>query len=518
MRTIQSKILLVVIAALLVITALVTTIAVTITHEIMHTDADRILNNVSQKEAAQINDMLNDFIQSANIMEHYAKHMLRSAEALKDEDYLNEYMLNVRYLFDEVALNTAGTTAYYLCFSPEVTGGVTTGFYSKFKDNGVYELTKEEFATLDLFNAKFIQECGFDVVGSGNTWLQPRKSTFAPDDTVVSYLAPLYKDNTFVGFLGFNMDFNYLLGLVNDITVYDSGHAILLSGDKNICYNPSENTSIDEEYAEATAPLKNGMNLELRAAYRDIQKGIRPMLTNIITAFLIVFTLALLYTFWVTHKIVTPLKKLTAAAATISSGVQDVDLIVDSKDEVGILSRVLSDTYDKIREYSTYINALAYRDSLTGIKNSTAYTEVIEALDKEINLSNPEFGVLVADINNLKKTNDTYGHDVGNELIIHTAKILTDTFKTSSTYRIGGDEFVVILRGKDLERHRALIERMDSTFSDDYVTVHDESVSVSIARGVAVFSADIDRVYTDVFAKADQAMYMNKESMKLVRS
>ena len=176
------------------------------------------------------------------------------------------------------------------------------------------------------------------------------------------------------------------------------------------------------------------------------------------------------------------------------------------------------DVDGKIVEYSTYINALAYRDSLTGIKNSTAYTEVIEALDKEINLSNPEFGVLVADINNLKKTNDTYGHDVGNELIIHTAKILTDTFKTSSTYRIGGDEFVVILRGKDLERHRALIERMDSTFSDDYVTVHDESVSVSIARGVAVFSADIDRVYTDVFAKADQAMYMNKESMKLVRS
>jgi diguanylate cyclase (GGDEF)-like protein len=83
---------------------------------------------------------------------------------------------------------------------------------------------------------------------------------------------------------------------------------------------------------------------------------------------------------------------------------------------------------------------------------------------------------------------------------------------------MGGDEFVVILKGKDLERHRALIERMDSTFSDAYVTVHDESVSVSIARGVAVFSADIDRVYTDVFAKADQAMYMNKESMKLVRS
>ena len=513
MKTIKSKILFVVITALIVITALVTSIAVGITHEIMHRDADRILNNASQKEAAHINDMLNDFMQSAAIMEHYATHELSSVDALKEETYLEAYTLEIRHLFDEVALNTAGTTAYYLCFSPDVTGGVTTGFYSKFKDNGLYELTKEEFAELDLFNAKFIKECGFNVIEAGSTWLQPRKSTFAPDDTVVSYLAPIYKNNTFVGFLGFNMDFNFLLDLVNKISVYDSGCALLLSGNKEICYNLTENVKF-EDYTEATTVLKNGMNLELRAEYEDIQSGIRPMLNYIIIAFLSVLLLAILYTFWVTNRIVSPLKKLTSAAATISSGLQDVNLIVDSKDEIGILSRVLNDAYAKIREYSTYINALAYRDSLTGIKNSTAYTEAIEEINKEINLGNPSFGVIVADINNLKKTNDTYGHDVGNDLIVHTSRILTDTFKTSSVYRIGGDEFVVVLRGKDLERHHALIEKMEESFSADYITVNEEIVPVSIARGVSVFDPAIDCIYTDVFVKADQAMYMNKEDMR----
>lgn len=514
MKTIQSKILFVVITALIVITALVTCVAVSITHEIMHRDADRILKNVSQKEAAQINDMLNDFMQSSAIMEHFATHELRSAGELEDISYLEEYTQAVRHLFDEVALNTAGTTAYYLCFSPEVTGGVTTGFYSKFKDDGLYELSKEEFAELDLFNAEFIKQCGFDVIDSDNTWLKPRKSTFAPDDTVVSYLAPIYKDNTFVGFLGFNMDFDFLLDLVNTITVYDSGRALLLDGDKEICYNPSNNTEIADDYAESTTSLKNGMCLELRASYKDIQSGIRPMLTYIVGAFLIVLFFAILYTFWVTYRIVAPLKKLTAAAGSISSGVQDVNLVVDSKDEIGILSRVLNDTYGKIREYSTYINALAYRDSLTGIKNSTAYTEAIAEINKEINLSNPSFGVMVADINNLKKTNDTYGHDVGNELIVHSSRILTDIFKTSSVYRIGGDEFVVVLRGKDLEKHHSLIEKMDAAFSAEYISVNDETVPVSIARGVAVFDPSIDRIYTDVFAKADHAMYMNKEDMK----
>jgi len=517
MKTIQGKILFVVITALIVITAIVSSIAVGVTHKIMHTDADRILKNVSQKEAAYINDMLNDFMQSAAIMEHFALHELHNPEDLKDSTYLDEYTQEIRHLFDEVARNTAGTTAYYLCFSPKVTGGSTTGFYSKYKDNGVYELSKEEFAELDLFNARFIKECGFDVIGSGNTWLQPRKSTFAPDDTVVSYLAPIYKDDTFVGFLGFNMDFNYLLGLVNEITVYDSGHALLLSGDKQTCYNPVEDIHISKDYTEATTALKNGMNLELRAAYQDIQSGIRPMLNYIISAFLIVLVLAIIYTFWVTHKIVTPLKKLTAAAGSISSGVQDVNLTVDSNDEIGILSNVLSETYGKFREYSAYINTLAYRDSLTGIKNSTAYTESISELNKEINLGNPSFGVLVADINNLKKTNDTYGHDIGNELIVHASRILTDIFKTSSVYRIGGDEFVVVLKGKDLERHRTLIEKMDAALSADYLTVNDEIVPISVARGVALFDPLIDQVYTDVFTKADHAMYMNKIDMKSAR-
>ena len=57
MKSIQSKILIVVISGLLVITAAVSAIAVNMTHEIMHKDADRILNNVTQKEAAYINDV-----------------------------------------------------------------------------------------------------------------------------------------------------------------------------------------------------------------------------------------------------------------------------------------------------------------------------------------------------------------------------------------------------------------------------------------------------------------------------
>jgi len=234
-------------------------------------------------------------------------------------------------------------------------------------------------------------------------------------------------------------------------------------------------------------------------------------------AFIVVLILSIIYTVIVTRRIVHPLKQLTYVAEKISTGMNEEDLgtiPIRSKDEVGTLSRVLVRTYDKIQEYTAYINALAYRDSLTGIKNSTAYTEAVKKLNQDINCNNPKFGVLVADINNLKKTNDQFGHDIGNELIIHTAKILTDIFKTSSIFRIGGDEFAIILKDKDYDNNRILLEQMDEACSKDFITVCENRIPVSIARGVSLFNSDIDRVYEDVFAKADHAMYLHKDKCK----
>ena len=94
MKSIKGKILTVVIAGLLVITAVVSMIAVNMTHEIMHKDADRILNTLALKEAAYINDVLGDVSKSAAIMEHYALGEIQSLDQLADlkfrEDYLSK--------------------------------------------------------------------------------------------------------------------------------------------------------------------------------------------------------------------------------------------------------------------------------------------------------------------------------------------------------------------------------------------------------------------------------------------
>lgn len=511
MKSIKSKILTVVISGLLVITAVVTLIAVNMTHGIMHKDADRILNNATQKEAAYINDLLGDVTKSAAIMQHYAASELSSAEQLKDPEFLEKYLRGMRAFFTEIALNTGGAEGFFLCVDPRYSSEMT-GFYNVLSPEGVTEMP---FSEQEVYEGNLELYYGI-VEAKEAVWLEPY---FYPgyDKELISYATPFHVGSELVGVVGLDVDFDYLTDKVEEISVYEKGYASLLSGSGETTHTAVPKGDSSNPHTKATASLLNGMTLVLRADYQDIQSDIHPMLGKIVIAFLIVLLLSIVYTVTVTIRIVKPLKELTSVAEEISEGVSEEQLSrfpVNSKDEVGTLSRVLKSAYGRLVEYTAYINALAYRDSLTGLKNSTAYSEAIAGINSEINCGSPSFGVVVVDINNLKRTNDKYGHDIGNDLIKHSAGIIAETFRTSAVFRIGGDEFVIIVRGKDLENYRALLERLDEACAQDYITVCENRLPVSLARGVAIYDPSIDHVYDDVFAKADHAMYLHKNEKK----
>ena len=518
MKSIQSKILLVVIAGLLVITAVVSSIAVTMMHEVIHKDADRILQNVCQKEAAKINDVLGDVEKSAAIMEHYAMMSLGRVEDLHDEAKRDTYIENAKTMFREIALNTQSIDGFFFRLAPEVSTGLSGFFYMPDAEGGLVSMPITDLSNKTASDAAVWYHA--PIQAGGALWLDPYVHS-GHQGQIISYVIPLYIQGKLIGVLGFNMDFDSLKERIASVDVYEHGYALLLSHDRATVYTENDRADVEETeshlYTKAASALLNGMHLELRADYQDIQKDIRPMMTRIVLAFLVVLAGSIVYTVFVTHRIVKPLKQLTAAADNFAAGSVEAERLVvpvDSKDEIGTLSRVLVSAYEKIREYTAYINVLAYKDSLTGVKNTTAYREAVEELEREILRGNPTFGVLVADINNLKATNDRYGHDVGNELIIHTAKILSETFKHSPVFRIGGDEFVILLRDRDYEHYPKLIEQMDEEFAKDFVTALDHTIPVSVARGIAVFDPRVDSVYKDVFGKADHAMYMHKEEHK----
>ena len=168
----------------------------------------------------------------------------------------------------------------------------------------------------------------------------------------------------------------------------------------------------------------------------------------------------------------------------------------------------------KIREEASIAYEKARRDGLTGIKNKTAYTEFENKLNRQIQSGEGvEFAIAICDVNGLKEINDTRGHIVGDEYIKAASRLVCDTFRHSPVFRVGGDEFVAILRGGDFE----IREKLQNSFAET-VKQNAADGKVVMACGISIYDKTCDQSVTDVFKRADALMYQNKVSLKGVRA
>lgn len=155
---------------------------------------------------------------------------------------------------------------------------------------------------------------------------------------------------------------------------------------------------------------------------------------------------------------------------------------------------------------------IAYQDALTHMKSKAAYDAKIAELDRKIVNGNAEFAIVMVDLNNLKKVNDTYGHEHGNEYIIGACDIISDVYKHSPVYRVGGDEFVMILQGRDYENRAALFEDMTRQFAEAWKDEKKQPWErFSAASGMSEYSGAEGETVTQVFRRADERMYQNKK-------
>ena len=157
-----------------------------------------------------------------------------------------------------------------------------------------------------------------------------------------------------------------------------------------------------------------------------------------------------------------------------------------------------------------HVRDLANKDPLTGVKSKLAFREKEAELDKLI--VSGELGDLslaVLDVNGLKHINDTYGHKAGDAYILSASRLICEIFLHSPVYRIGGDEFAVILTGHDRECREELVSNFNKAVEDN---LSDGGVVVSI--GFSDYHADKDQNLHDVFVRADELMYKRKQQLK----
>ena len=155
----------------------------------------------------------------------------------------------------------------------------------------------------------------------------------------------------------------------------------------------------------------------------------------------------------------------------------------------------------------------AYRDSLTGVGSKAAYTKKVDQLINQIKNGLQDFAVVMVDMNNLKYINDDFGHEAGDLYIKGCCHLICDAYKHSPVFRIGGDEFVVILQGQDYERRAEITEELRSAYEEAFDSDKDPWLRYSAAVGLAEYSAR-ENTYDLVFKRADHAMYAEKKMFK----
>lgn len=496
------------------------------------------MNLTCQEKAQELNSILGRIEQSTEVMAVLALNYVNSVEALKDEAYRATCIEHLTEAGYNIVDNTKGAIGIYIRLNPEI-AGPTEGFYWLVSNqSGKIEL--EANTNITQYSEDDLEHVGwyYRPIEAGKAiWMDPYVN-MNTKRTIVSYAMPIYKENQLLGVVGMDIDWTYITGLVDEIKVFDTGYAFLADENFNISYSKEFETGTNvsgfseelkyikkEELIQsnrvyelefngraktaAFTLLSNGKIMAVIAPNDEINADFKALVLRVVglaltTGFVFVFI-----TIQIARTIIRPLKELDKAAQDIAHGNLDVDLNIRSSDEVGTLAQSLKETAQQLKVKISYINGLAYSDKLTGVKNSTAYLQEVAFLKNDILQKKADFSIFIIDVNGLKYVNDNHGHEIGNELIIKVTQMIVEAFGEGNVYRIGGDEFAVILSGVSQEECSTLRQRFEELLESQK-----GKIFVSASIGCASFSKKMDSTYESVFNRADEDMYDQKVRMK----
>ncbi len=218
------------------------------------------------------------------------------------------------------------------------------------------------------------------------------------------------------------------------------------------------------------------------------------------------------------RRITQPIFDIVNMANRVRSGDLSGKLKIQTQDELGILAdninhmiQGLKISNQKQKEAEDKIREIAYHDNLTGLPNRNHFLVRVKQIFTE-SLPRPEYAALFfVDVDKFKGVNDTYGHAVGDGLLIEFGRRIVEIAgDKENVCRYGGDEFIVFLTGMDKEDTeaicQALVDQMRKPFN-----ISGNTFNLSASIGVAMYPYDADSVDM-MLKKADSALYVSKEN------
>lgn len=517
---------------------------------VLNVNIAKEMNLMTRNYANDINQKLQSIEEVVDSIGLYITDQNSDATVFRNKQYRDKYTQQLQNIFISMANSTDGVLAAYLRYEPKLADGGMEGFFYTSYDGG--NLKPEKLTDLHRYPVpKTKEEVDVEHVGwyyypkfnARPTWLDP----YYNDNIgvyLISYVVPLYINGTFVGVLGLDMDFQQIVSQVNTYTIIENGYAYLKSSDGKIHYHDDFMEKTKEEHGDdvikldengelmeadstgdkiiryrynsrdcvmAFTTLRNKMKLVVCDDYGEVYavRGRLEITLLLLSVFLGTFLVIMVW--FSTKRTLSTLMQLTDSANELSNGRFDVDFPENSTGEVKILTDAMKTMAVKLKESDSNMRYLAYIDSLTNVRNKAAYIRTVEAIDEQIKSGKPEFAVGMFDLNYLKRINDSLGHVEGDVKLREMAAILCEVFPITSVYRIGGDEFVLILREYDLKNYEESLVKFYNRRDRERHFHENLLENTSVSAGFAVYDPEKDHCYMDVYERADKEMYEDKK-------
>ncbi|RLG27643.1 hypothetical protein DRO03_11675 [Methanosarcinales archaeon] len=241
---------------------------------------------------------------------------------------------------------------------------------------------------------------------------------------------------------------------------------------------------------------------------KDFEKEKLQILINGAMFFIIFMTIGFFGTLFIGRSITKPIERL--AHHIKLNELENIPLL-DSGDEIGDFSRTINDLALTLKEREAELEYKAYFDALTKLPNRSLFMEQFNQIIDISHRESKDLVLLFIDLNDFKFINDTYGHDIGDSLLVEfTQRIKKSVRKSDIFARISGDEFNLVLY--NFGGYESISQYCKSLFDllKEPFQILDKSIYVSMSIGVANYPTDGDSAEV-LINKADRAMYHAKE-------
>lgn len=367
-QTLRVKITAAVCGAVVLVSVIMGVNCIRASRAVTEEDSQQMLTMLCNNKAEELNGTIEKIEQSVDSLSNITLSTIDNFAKFKtDGDYVEECTKSLEVTTDNLAMNTQGALCAYVRYNPDFTEPTSGIFLSK--DGDTFEfLTPTDFSVYDPSDVTHVGWYYIPIQKGKPIWMDPYLNENI-NVYMISYVVPIFIDDTSVGVVGMDVDFSEIDDLVSEAKIYDTGYAYLLNADNKILSHKDFDTGMNleevlpEDYEVITNPdnegkvisagdnsivyttLNNGMKLIVTVSEKELLSRTNSLTNTIIGMILFAFILSIIYAAFISGTISKPIIKLTKIiqlTADLDFATQiDSQNLMNRKDETGDMAKAI---------------------------------------------------------------------------------------------------------------------------------------------------------------------------------